>query len=396
MSDRPVYILDAAAFTPAYCNSLIRAMQTIRSGSELLTSASIMDAPEPADRVPGRRYYFLRVTRPLRVRAKNGSLAERLARYLGFPEYVFDCCRLLLRCALNRPVLHVEWTPIVPVDTAFLHLARRAGARIVYTVHNPVPHDSSAARDRRAFGRLYRLADHLILHSDYQVKSFEDTFPEVTTPRTVIPIGLLLDEVAPVPREDARRRLGWQEDECVLLFLGLIKPYKGLDVLLEAVAAARCECPLRLVIAGSWRFVEDRTRYDSLIAAARAHHSIDVEDRIPERDETADLLCAADALAQPYRSASASAPGMIAMRFGTPIIASNTGSFPQMLAGDLSEWLVPPEDTTALTRAIERLSRLNAAERDSLRNAIRTRGESEFGWPNIAKKTSAVYAQFDA
>jgi glycosyltransferase involved in cell wall biosynthesis len=392
--NRPVYILDPGAFTPAYCGSLVRAMRERREEAWLLTSDSIIDPREEAGRIPGRRYFFQRISKRLRRGCRAGSLGERAARWLGLGEYAADLVRLFGVCVMRRPLLHVHWMPAWPLDVAFLVCARAIGTRIVYTVHNPLPHDTHSRFIRGGLTRAYRTAHHLIFHSDIALRDFEAAFPKVATPRSIVPIGVLFDDCAPIAKPEARAQFDWRAEEIVIVFIGHIKRYKGLDLLLEAMARAETARRMRLVLGVVWRADRD-ANYDALVERVRAKHAVEILDRIPERDETVALMSGADLMALPYREASASAPGMIAMRFGLPIIAANTGSFPGMLGDALAEWLVPAEDAEALAHALERFCALPDGERAAFSDAIRMRGETEFSWRSIAERTLSVYARVE-
>ncbi len=384
---RPVYILDAPAFTPAYCRSLTRALIAIHPNTRLLTSESLIDEYEPADHVPGREYFFLRKTKRMRRRAQGNAASLQVARALGLFEYGVDLMRLFVRCVRERPILHIQWTPVPLLDWKFIVLARAIGIRIVFTVHNPMPHDEASRLQVFLNHAIQRGAHRLIVHNIDGVVELRDN-GRIKMPIEIIPIGVLFDEIAPVPRDDARKRFAWG-DECVFLFIGLIRPYKGLDLLLDALREVSART--RLVIASPWPPSYDREVFERKIESLREVHAVEIRGGVPSPDETAALMCGADACVFPYRSASGSAPGMMAMRFGLPMIATWSGSFTEMLGEKLVEWIVAPGNLGMLQDALERFAGLTQMEREAIGKIVRLRGETEFSWREIARRTVEVY-----
>ena len=156
-----------------------------------------------------------------------------------------------------------------------------------------------------------------------------------------------------LPREEAAARLGLDPAKKTLLFFGLIREYKGLDLLLEAFRGLPEE--YQLVIAGEpyGSFERYRSILDSLPGKERVHCFLSY---IPDA-EVARFFSVADAVVLPYRSASQSGIGAIAAHFGTPMVVTPVGGLPAE-AESLGTGIVAagtgPED---IREAIERLSR---------------------------------------
>ena len=151
----------------------------------------------------------------------------------------------------------------------------------------------------------------------------------------------------PIPQEAARRRLRDQgiaigTDDRILLFFGFIRKYKGLDIVLEAMADPRIkEMGIRLLVAGE--FYEDAAPYHELIAR------LDIADRLLLRtdfipdSEVRDYLCAADAVIQPYRNATQSGVTPLAYHFEKPMIVSNVGGLPALVPHEQVGLVAEPE-----------------------------------------------------
>jgi len=153
----------------------------------------------------------------------------------------------------------------------------------------------------------------------------------------------------------ARQILGLAADEPILLFFGLVRPYKGLADLLQALSRVRAELPVRLLVAGE--FWEDDTVYRKLV------HDLGLDDvvifynaYVPDEEVPA-FFAAADVVVLPYRQASQSGVVALAQALGRPVIATHVGGLPGMIADGRTGLLVPPSDPEALAEAILRFYR---------------------------------------
>lgn len=199
-----------------------------------------------------------------------------------------------------------------------------------------------------------------------------------------------------VTKHDARAALGLNQDELVLLFFGLVRPYKGLDVALEALAELVAEvrnggrardARLRFVIAGeSYGPAGDVRR---LVDKLGLGDHVVLHDHFIPNEHVARYFRAADVLVAPYRHASHSGVTQIARAFHVPTIATDVGGLSELVRHDVTGLLVPaPPDAHAFAHAIARcrdepslLPRL----RDALREEERTGDASAFTWQALAR-----------
>ena len=136
----------------------------------------------------------------------------------------------------------------------------------------------------------------------------------------------------------------------MLLFFGFIRKYKGLDILLKAMADKRIQdANIKLLIAGE--FYGDQKMYADLIENLGIKNSLILHtDFIPDR-EVRNYLCAADAVVQPYRNATQSGVTPLAYHFEKPMIVSNVGGLP-LLVPHKKVGLVAEPNATAIADAI--------------------------------------------
>ena len=136
-----------------------------------------------------------------------------------------------------------------------------------------------------------------------------------------------------IPKETARKHLSIPENAFVFLFFGFIRKYKGLDLLLEAILLLkeqnRLDPNTRFLIAGE--FYDDSKHYESLLRNPKiAPQLILFTDFIPD-SEVRYFLCAADAVVQPYRSATQSGVTPLAYHFEIPMVVTNVGGLPSLV-----------------------------------------------------------------
>jgi glycosyltransferase involved in cell wall biosynthesis len=385
-----IVLVDPCAYTPDYDVPLLKSIRKIHGGTCLYTSDFYHRPFETENKVEGRYYFFLRFCRKLKRKAERNKLMWYLSYLIMMPEYVCDWGRFILFCMANRPLVHFQWIIFPPIDIMGLFILRAMGIRIVYTVHNPLPHDKKGVGNRFIYGLLYGIPKGLILHSKANLEEFVGYFPKYTSKAKVVPFGLPFEDIPAISREEARKRLLWANDETIFVFQGNIHKYKGLDVLLEAITTVDVKIKIRLIISGSWRGV-DKNEYALLLNKASLKFPVNVVDGVPEVEEFRDMACGCDAWVLPYRQATTSFTGMAAMRFGAFVIATRTGSFPEMLEGWSKDWLIPPNDVAALKDAIERFLKLDKTIIDEMRRRLYERSIDNYGWGKICEKTLEVY-----
>jgi glycosyltransferase involved in cell wall biosynthesis len=187
-------------------------------------------------------------------------------------------------------------------------------------------------------------------------------------------------------RAAARAALGL--DGPVVLFFGLIRPYKGLDVLLRAVARVRERVPVTLVVAGE--FYESRAPYDALVASLGLQPAVRFLDRYVPNEEVESLFRAADVVVLPYVSATQSGIAQIALAFERPVIVTDVGGLPEAVRPGETGWVVPPRDPEALARILVEFFTQDGAAR----TAPHLVGEAErFSWPAMGRAVDAIAAR---
>jgi glycosyltransferase involved in cell wall biosynthesis len=257
----------------------------------------------------------------------------------------------------QRPdVLVLQWWTAA-VAHSYLVLAvvaRRLGTTVVVEFHETADTGESrlplVGRYVRLIGRaIFRRCDGIVVHSEFDRAEVAAHYPVGDLPVRVAPHGPFDHHVAAAPES------GRDTDDFTVLFFGTIRPYKGLEHLVEAFDSLDDDtvAGMRLVVVGEpW---EGWTRPLELIAASRHRDRITLVDRYVHDDEVASFFEQADAVALPYLRSSASGPLHIAMAAGLPVVLTDVGGL-RAAAGDYEGvvW-VPPADPDALRTALSQL-----------------------------------------
>jgi glycosyltransferase involved in cell wall biosynthesis len=310
---------------------------------------------------------------------------------LGGSEYLIDCLRFLIYCLRRRPIVHVQWLCIPVWDVFYFALLRLLGIKMVHTMHNVLPHDREHWGNRILWGAYYRAPQFLILHGYSFLAELKRQ--GLTIPKTrlaLVPYGLALQYLPAIGREQARRELGWGSDEKVMVFVGSVHPYKGLDILLDAMEGIEEDKRLRLVLAVHWK-ESDRFGYEQQINRLAERFTVEVQQGVPSTEKMRQLACGADMWVLPYRSASHSFVASIAQRYGTGMVVTNVGELPHVLGESLRQWVVAPGDIQELGRRIQSYLALPEAERQKIGQELHAQGFQKACWEVVAKKTANLY-----
>lgn len=370
-----VSLVDPSAFTPPYDRSLAAALARAGADVELLTSRFLY-GPVPAPQ--GYRVeecFYRRGARP------GTGHRRRLA--LKALEHVPGMLRARRRLAAVD-VEHWQWTTLPAVDR-FLIGPDRGHPRVV-TLHYPLPRPGERrklAAERRYLDRF----DAVVVHTEQAGRRLREEVGIAPARVEVIPHGPL-DYLTALPAERPLPPELADAEGPVILFFGLLRPYKGIDTLLEAFAEVE---GAELWIAGM-----PRMPLEPLEAlAARAPGRVRFLPRFVSDPEIPALLRRADVLALPYREIEQSGVLYAGLAFGKPMVLGDVGGFAEFGRRHDAVRLVPPGDAGALARALSELV-ADPAERERLAAATRAAVAGSDGWDAIAARTIALYERLRA
>jgi len=247
------------------------------------------------------------------------------------------------RLRRERPdvVIFRFWLPLMgPALGTVARLVRGNGhTRVVAITDNVIPHEK-----RPGDGPLTRYflsaCDGFVTMSRAVLANLKDlgfgSKPALYRPHP------LYDNFGPAkPKDVALAALGLAPEYRYVLFFGFIRAYKGLDILLEALADPRVAAlPVKLIIAGE--FYEDAAPYEVLIQKYKLESRlVRATDFIPN-ERVADYFSAADIVIQPYKNATQSGVSQVAYHFGRPMLVTDVGGLAELIPDGVVGYVVPP------------------------------------------------------
>jgi beta-1,4-mannosyltransferase len=259
-----------------------------------------------------------------------------------------------LNQVLSKAKTVAEADEAVAKHAELLDLLKARGARLIWTVHNVLPHDTAFEAQEVALRQ--QVVDRVDL-----VHVMSSLTPQMVSPWYTLPADRIYQCDHPgyhgiypdwVSRTDARRRLRIPDDAVALLLTGAIKPYKGLGELFDAVDRVNRQRrgSVVLVVAGK---PDDAAETQEFISRAAAHPAVRL---IPEKIADPDmqvLLRASDVVAIPYRRSLNSGVLALGLTFGKPILLpSNSGSVP--LVDDAAGVIYDADAPDGLLEAVNR------------------------------------------
>jgi len=265
-------------------------------------------------------------------------------------------------------------------------LAQDCGCRIIWTVHNVISHDIQQTEvDHLGKVALARFADALIVHCKCARDRIRQFFDRTGEEIFFMLHGNYIESYPNVlSRDEARTRFGFSESEFVYLFLGYVRPYKGVTKLIEAFKAQQGD-HLRLIVAGH---PHPASYVGELSGCAGDDHRIRFDTKlIPARDMQA-YFNAADVVVLPFVNILTSGSLILALSFGKPVIVPAMGGIPELVTEDMG-LLYDPLEPTALAEALARVRNgfdLQRAGQKAYAKAL------ELDWESIGRQMADVYA----
>jgi glycosyltransferase involved in cell wall biosynthesis len=360
-----VQVVDPSAFTPPYDHALCAALGHAGAQVELVTSRFAYGAvPAPEGYTRRELFYRHAVGRPgsrLRLAAKLAEHGPDMLRYR--------------RVARAADIVHFQWLSVQPLD---VHLLPRRP--LVLTAHDLLPREPRPGQVR-AQRRLYDAVDAVIVHSEYGREELLRSTGVAPEKVHVVHHGVFT-HLAEQPAEAALAPELAAVRGPVVLFFGLLRPYKGVQTLLEAWRDVHA--------AELW--IVGRSRMDMERLRETAPANVRFVTRFVSDAELPAYFRRADAVVLPYRSTDRfdqSGVLFTALAFGRPVVLTDVGGFPELAAAGAAE-LVPADDPEALGAALARLI-ADPAARERLSAGARAAAVGAYSWEHAARQTLAIY-----
>jgi glycosyltransferase involved in cell wall biosynthesis len=351
-----VQLIDPSADVLPYDHALATALARRGTQVELVTSRFVHGpAPEPDGYEVSESFY--------RLATRLGGRRARLRRGLKAVEHLPGTLRMRRRAGA-ADLQHWQWLRLEAVSARLLP----SGRPQVLTMHNVI-------RRERPGRRVAERMDATIVHTRHGAELLGGG-PRVH----VIPHGAFehltrQPDERPLPPELAA------VDDPVVLCFGVVRQYKGVDVLIDAFRQ----------VEGAELWVVGRPLGVSL-EALRAPASVRFVPRYVSDAELPAFFRRADLLVLPHRTVDVSGVLFAGLAFGKPMVLSGVGGFRELVEEHGAGRLVPPGDPAALAESIAALL-ADPGERERLAGRARAAAAGPYSWDSVAERTLAVYEE---
>lgn len=382
-----VALVDLTCRSPTYDARLGRELDRTGVSLDYWLAGCLQAQEEELDDLGPRRGWDIAGRLPLQF--------ARLRKAAKTCEYLANAVRLNRLVRRGRyDVVHLQWLPLTELAPSIgrgeIRALQSGGSRVVLTVHNVLPHDS--ALDVEKLIPVYRTADALVCHTRSACRrlSEEMTLPAErirVIPHGPLEIGGLQPGRRGAPEGSARPE---ERGQPTVLLFGFVRPYKGIDVLLEAWREVERRMPgARLEIAGSGD-TKYLGRVRARIEKLELEDSVETEFRFLPEEELAERILAADVLVYPYREITQSGALLAGLATGKPVVASQLEGFEEVIRHGETGLLFSPGDHEALASALVRLL-ASPDERRRLAESAARDVRERFSWEQIAERTVNLY-----
>jgi glycosyltransferase involved in cell wall biosynthesis len=366
-----VHVVDPSAYTPPYDHALCSALAAAGAEVELHTSRFAHGPVAVADGYQRREDFY-------RIAAHLSD--PRARRAVKLAEHIPDMLRYR-RHARAADVVHFQWLTVQHIDGHLLPASERAsdGSRrpLVLTAHDILPREARPGQ-RDAQRRLYDRFDAVIVHSQHGRTRLTGELGVDPDRVHVIPHGAFA-HLAAADASTSVEPPPFETGLPVVLCFGLMRPYKGIDLLLEAWHG----------IEGAELWIAGMPRMDISPLQAMAPPGVRFVPRFITDTELPPYFRRADLVVLPYREIDQSGVLFTALAFGKPLLASDVGGFPEVAATGAARTF-PAGDADALHAALRELLG-DPAALAQLAARARAAAAGPYSWSEVARSTLELY-----
>jgi glycosyltransferase involved in cell wall biosynthesis len=313
---------------------------------------------------------------------------RRLIKVIEYPYSAFEAIFFAKR--VNAKIAHIQ--SVNEIEVLFILLLKFFGFKIVYTTHNTLPrHKNFGFINFRIFKYIYRLSDHLIIHTNRGKHELMQLFNITPQKISVIPHGNY-DFFLPHDEHDHSKfnRLKYELSHFkTLLFFGAIRPNKGLDALIKILPLIVRQIPeTKLIIAGE--LGENYDKYRALIRDYKMQDNIIEFLEYISNDDVAFFFNTADIVVLPYYEVTSSGVLQIAYSFGKPVVTSDLPGFNEFVDDGKNGFSVPIYQSDKFADAVCLLLK-DSKLRDVMGRHSRQLSMNKYSWADIALNTIHIY-----
>lgn len=276
------------------------------------------------------------------------------------------------------------WLPFMgPSLGVIARKLKKANIKVVAITDNVIPHESRPGD--KSFTRYFvKACDGFIAMSRAvleDLNQFTDNQNKRFLPHPIY--NIFGDKVE---KTEALKKLGWDEKDKHLLFFGLVRKYKGLDILLEAMGDERLKAMnVKLVVAGE--FYEDQALYKQMIERLGLQDNVMIRDEYIPSDEVKYYFCASDMVVQTYKTATQSGVTQIGYHFDRPMLVTDVGGLAEIIPHNKVGY-VTPVDSKAVADALFDFYK-NDKEAEFTANTVIEK--ERFSWESFVSGVEELY-----
>ena len=281
------------------------------------------------------------------------------------------------------------WHPYFAICLAFIcRILKKRSLFIIAWIDNIEPHESVPFQ--KYFTSFFLCYCDAFLVMSKSVKSTLTTYYQSKGKKIITSPHPIYDVFGKaICKHDARIKIGVQKKDVnskYILFFGLVRQYKGLDLLLDVMATQKIkDLNIKLIIAGE--FYDSKDKYISKIEFLNIHNSVLLYDFYIPNEDVVNYFCASDIVVQPYRSATQSGVSMIAYNFNKPMILTNVGGLSDYVSHGQDGYLVDVKVEAIVASLVDFYQ---FSREDKFVQAIKQK-KSRYSWSSLCDNFNKLY-----
>lgn len=269
------------------------------------------------------------------------------------------------------------WIPFMgpSLGTMLRQIKRTGKTKIVGLIDNIIPHEKRIG-DSLFAQYFVNAADGFVVMSRSVQQEMQRFIKKQKVNYVPHPIYDIYGDA--MDQEQAKKQLGLDQNIKHLLFFGFIRAYKGLDLLIEAMANSKVkELGVKLIVAGE--YYDQQEKYEAQIKRLGLADSLVLHTQFISNEAVAQYFSSADLVVQPYRTATQSGISQIAFHFEKPMLVTNVGGLPEIVDHQKNGYVVPVDSKEIAKGIIDFFKQDRYA---AFTKAVKEK-KKEFTWSNF-------------
>ena len=271
------------------------------------------------------------------------------------------------------------WIPFMgPALGTVLRIAKNKNTQCISVIDNIIPHEKRFGDKLLSQYYVNTIDKFIVMSSSVKedMKKFTHSKPVILIPHPIYDnYGEILD------KKEAAKHLKIDPEGKYVMFFGFIRDYKGLDLLLKAMANPKIQkAGINCIVAGE--YYGNKEKYDALIKSLKIESFLILKTEFVSNSEVKYYFNAADLIVQPYKSATQSGISQLAYHFEKPMVVTNVGGLPEIVENGKSGYVVEP-NPDEIAKAI--LDYFNKGNQNIFLERVKEK-KKEFSWSNFIKK----------